>query len=130
MAAIYTLRDDEERLAEVLERVWPAFDSFLSSFAEDGSCLEGIGYWNYGFSYYTSFADLMLRRTGGKIDLFTPEKVKKIALVPAEMLFRGGRTVSFSDGNSRASFAPGLSSYLSRKFGRRYHPAVVVHGRF
>lgn len=116
MAAIYTLRDDEERLAEVLECVWPAFDSFLSSFAEDGSCLEGIGYWNYGFSYYTSFADLMLRRTGGKIDLFTPEKVKKIALFQQKCYFAGGRTVSFSDGNSRASFAPGLSSYLSRKF--------------
>lgn len=116
MAAIYTLRDDEERLAEVLERVWPAFDSFLSSFAEDGSCLEGIGYWNYGFGYYISFADLILRRTAGKIDLFAPEKVKKIALFQQKCYFAGGRTVSFSDGNSRASFAPGLSSYLSRKF--------------
>lgn len=95
MAAIYTLRDDEERLAEVLERVWPAFNSFLSSFAEDGSCLEGIGYWNYGFGYYTSFADLILRRTAGKIDLFAPEKVKKIALFQQNAISRAEEPSAF-----------------------------------
>ena len=115
MAAIYAI-DDDEHLAAVLERILPAFDHFLSGFAADGSCLEGIGYWNYGFSYFVSFADLLYRRTNGGIDLFANEMVEKIAHFQQKCYFKGGRTVSFSDGGSRASYLPGLTSYLSRKY--------------
>lgn len=115
MAAIYAIEDDE-RLAAVLERVMPAFGTFLQSFAEDGSCLEGIGYWNYGFSYFVSFADLLYRRTKGEIDLFDQEIVTKVAHFQQKCIFKGGRSVSFSDGGSRAGYLPGLTSYLSRKY--------------
>ena len=78
MAAIYAI-EDNERLAAVLARLLPAMDSFLSGFSEDGACLEGIGYWRYGFSYFTEFAELLERRTAGKICLFDDPRVEKIA---------------------------------------------------
>lgn len=115
MAAIYTL-DDDEKLAAVLERILPAFEYFFSGFSADGACLEGIGYWNYGFGYFVAFADLLLRRTAGKINLFEREIVEKIALFQQKCFYTGGRTISFSDGTGRCHFMPGLSCYLDRKY--------------
>ncbi len=115
MAAIYTLKDDE-RLAAVLARLLPSIDCFLSGFSEDGACLEGIGYWRYGFSYFTEFAELLERRTAGAICLFDDPRVEKIAAFQQKIYFPGGRTVCFSDGSSRAKWFPGISFFLYRRF--------------
>lgn len=115
MAAIYAIEDDDH-LAAVLDRVLPAMDSFLAGFAEDGSCLEGIGYWKYGFSYFVAFAELLERRTAGKIRLFEDPRVEKIAAFQQKIYFPGGRTVCFSDGSNRARWFPGLTFFLSRRF--------------
>jgi len=115
MAAIHAI-EDEELLATVLARVLPAFGYFLSGFAEDGSCLEGIGYWSYGFSYFTSFAELLCRRTGGKFDLFEDETVHKIAAFQQKCYFPGGRTVRFSDGASRSHYHMGVTSFLANRY--------------
>lgn len=115
MAAICAI-EDEGKLANLLARILPAFQYFLSGFAEDGSCLEGIGYWSYGFSYFTSFADMLHRRTGGKLNLFADEKVHRIAAFQQKCYFPCGRTVSFSDGASRSHYHPGVTSYLSKKY--------------
>ena len=123
IAAIYAI-DDDEYLSRVLARILPAFDSFLSGFAEDGSCLEGIGYWNYGFSYFVSFADLLLRRTAGEMDLFAHPRVPLIAAFQQKCYFPGGRTISFSDGDSRSTYMPGLTAYLSRKYEEVMIPPV------
>ena len=114
MAAIYAIEDDDH-LAAVLDRVLPAMDSFLAGFAEDGSCLEGIGYWKYGFSYFVAFAELLERRTAGKIRLFEDPRVEKIAAFQQKIYFPGGRTVCFSDGSNRARWFPGLTFFLSRR---------------
>jgi len=115
MAAIYAIEDDDH-LAAVLDRVLPAMDSFLAGFAEDGSCLEGIGYWKYGFSYFVAFAELLERRTAGRINLFEDPRVEKIASFQQKIYFPGGRTVCFSDGSNRARWFPGLTFFLSRRF--------------
>ena len=115
MAAIYAV-DDDERLAQILARLLPSFDSFLSGFSQDGACLEGIGYWNYGFSYFIAFAELLERRTGGRISLFSDPRVERIAAFQQKICFPGGRTVCFSDGSSRSRWMPGLTGYLNQRF--------------
>ena len=120
MAAIYQERDPD-RLAAILEEVDTAMRCFLSGFPDDGACLEGIGYWSYGFGYFTSYAELLCRRTGGEIDYFDDPKVRKVASFWQKCVFPGGRSVSFSDGSSRASADLGLMSYLSRRY-----PEVVL----
>lgn len=124
MAAINAIEDDE-KLAKVLARLLPAFEYFLSGFTEDGSCLEGLGYWSYGFSYFVSFADLILRRTGGALDLFADETVHKIAAFQQKCYFPGGRTVSFSDGTSRSHYHMGVTSYLSKRYDDVVLPPVT-----
>ncbi len=115
MAAIHAIEDDE-RLAAVLARLLPALDCFLSGFSQDGACLEGIGYWKYGFSYFVAFAELLERRTAGQISLLSDPRVERIAAFQQKIYFPGGRTVCFSDGSSRARWFPGLTFFLSRRF--------------
>ena len=115
MAAIYEIRDTE-RLAEILETSLSTLENFYRGFPEDGTCLEGLSYWNYGFGYFMSFADMLFRYTDGEIDLFADEHVKNIALFYTKMFFKGSRTVSFSDGGTYGKCALGALGMLKRHY--------------
>ncbi|MCM3727189.1 heparinase II/III-family protein [Neobacillus cucumis] len=112
-AALHLLKDPGE-LAIVIERVLPAMDSYLKGFNDDGICLEGYGYWQYGFGYYVYFADLLKKRTGGKLNLFDSEKVHQIALFQQRCFLSRNLVVNFSDAQPTATVFLGLSHYLSK----------------
>lgn len=114
-AAMYLI-DDADMLAPVLHRALSATEAFLSGYGADGACTEGIGYWHYGFGFFTYFAALLHQRTGGKIDLFADEKVKQIALFQQWCYLSGDQTVPFSDAPLRAPFPVGLVHYLKARY--------------
>ena len=120
MAAICAL-DDETELAAIIEKTMTSMRSFIRGFSEDGVCLEGITYWEYGFGYFAAYADMLYRRTGGTIDLFDNEKTRLVALFPAKIFFYGSRTVSFSGGESRGSLSLGRMSLL-----KSHYPDLTV----
>jgi hypothetical protein len=112
-AALHLL-DNQDELAIILERVMDAMDSYLKGFQEDGVCLEGYGYWQYGFGYYVYFADLLKKRTEGRLNLFESEKVHQIALFQQRTFLNRNLVVNFSDTLPTASVFLGLSHYLSK----------------
>jgi len=112
MTAIYEC-DDNEELTNIILVTLDALENFFSGFSDDGACLEGLSYWNYGFGYFVSFAELLMRRTKGRINLFLEDGIKEIATFPYKCFFYGGRTVSFSDGETRGLMPYWLYSYLS-----------------
>lgn len=120
MAAICEL-DDNEKLAEIIEKLLTSLRTFISGFSEDGACLEGIGYWSYGFGYFSCFADMLYRRTGGEIDLFSDETVHRIAMFPTKTFFYGSRTVSFSDAGSKGGMGLGITTMLTS-----HYPDMIV----
>lgn len=95
IAAMYTL--DGGELAAILPRCQAAIDRYLSGFGRDGSCLEGISYWHYGFSFFSAYAEMLCRMTGGHMDWFSDPRVHPIALFQQKMYFPDGSTVRFSD---------------------------------
>ena len=111
MAAMYEIKD-EERLADILMICLTSIDRFIGGYAADGVCTEGIAYWGYGFGYFMAFADLLKRRTGGKLDLFQIEKVHLMATFIGKVFFPKGRSLSFSDGGSHSRSNPSTISYL------------------
>lgn len=115
IAGIYLL-DDDELLAELLDRLGPTLERFLDSFEDDGTCLEGLSYWTYGVSFFVAFADLLNRRTAGEVDLIRTERFKKIATFQQKCYFPGGWTVSFSDANRKDRYRTGLTCYLKECF--------------
>ena len=120
MCAIYQEKNIE-RLAEILTFYIDVLQShFYRGFSDDGVCLEGLSYWTYGFGYFTYFADLLKKRTGGEIDLFLDEPVKKIALFFGKCFFPGGATVAFSDGSAKGKYQPALAAYYHTMYPEEF----------
>ena len=59
------------------------------------------------------FADLLRQPGGENRELLVKDKVKKIMEFQQICYFPGGRTISFSDGDSRGKFRMGLTCYLA-----------------
>ncbi|MBR2459856.1 MAG: heparinase II/III family protein [Clostridia bacterium] len=114
--------DDNVRLGSLLEHLLKAMRNFISGFSDDGACLEGTGYWSYGFGYFSCFADMLYRRTGGEINLFDDKRVHDIALFPQKCCFYGSRGVSFSDSGSKTSLSLGLTNMLSKHYDDVFIP--------
>jgi hypothetical protein len=114
-AAMHILKENEA-LATFLERVLCTLDCYLSGFNEDGVCQEGYHYWQYGFGYYTYFADLLKVKTKGAIDLFQSEKVHQIALFPQKCFLFEKKIANFSDALPVATIFMGLIHYLHNRY--------------
>ena len=98
---------------KLLERIRYALTTYyLGGFGMDGACQEGLGYWVYGFTYFTLFA-LAQKEYDPSIDLMALEKTDAIAHFQQKCYFYGGRTISFSDGDSRGTYSMGLTCCLA-----------------
>jgi hypothetical protein len=120
MAAIYLNRlgaMPDGCIKPCIERVCGALDCYLGGMEEDGACTEGLYYFSYGMSYYTSFAELLYEESGGKIDLMKKDKCEQVALFQQKCYF-GGVSLSFSDAGTADRFLVGLTSFLASKFSK------------
>lgn len=99
----------------VENRILNTMNSYLDGFGNDGICSEGLGYWKYGFRYFTAFAELYKNMRG--IDLFNNNKIKKIAQSQQWLLLDKNTPVSFSDCERRESFDLPIASFYRRIYG-------------
>ncbi|WP_299092414.1 heparinase II/III family protein [uncultured Metabacillus sp.] len=128
-AALHII-EDEEMLSAILERVLSSMNYYLKGFNDDGACMEGYGYWQYGFGYYVYFADLLKKKTNGKIDLFDSEKVHQIALFQQKCFLYKNQVVNFSDSVQKATIFLGLSHYLKKIFPDVEAPEIDLRASY
>ncbi len=121
---IYLMQDEPEKLNALLERLQKSLTHYIDGFAQDGTCMEGLDYFTYGFGYYVGFADMLHHYTKGKTDLLAQEKCHKIALFQQKCFFPSGRTISFSDGSSHGTYQMGLTCFLAKRYPDMKIPAV------
>ena len=115
MAFLYAEKDPARR-ETALARVLRTMDLFIGSFPEEGTCEEGVGYWNYGFGFFTVFADFLYEFTAGKADLFAYPKIHEIALFPQRMSLSEHCVASFSDGDKTRSLSPAVNARLRARY--------------
>lgn len=120
-AAIYLIEDKQE-LALVLDKALPTVELFLEGYGEDGACLEGYMYWGYGFGFYTYFAELLFRRTGGAVDLLAVPNVKQAALFQQHCFLQGRKVVNFADSPEESDVYIGLTHEMARRFPEVHLP--------
>ncbi|MBR7116905.1 MAG: heparinase II/III family protein [Clostridia bacterium] len=118
--AFVYLAEDEEIDAEI-PRFLATAQCFIDGMPDDGCCLEGKSYWDYGFSHYCVFASLMRDYTDGKIDLFKNEKVKRIANFQSLVAINEHQCISFSDAGSTYSPSAWLTHFI-----RSVYPDIPV----
>ena len=90
--------------------------NYLDGFDGDGYCVEGLGYWNYGFGNYVRLSELFFQATSGKVDCFNRDKVKAIAEFPAKLMIADGVYPAYGDVHPDAVPSPALADFVDRRF--------------
>lgn len=129
-ASIYMMKDNPEMLSKGINRITESLQHYIAGFGDDGTCMEGIGYFTYGMTYYTGFAAQLYEHTKGDVDLLSGEKCSQIVTFQQKCYFKNGRTVSFSDGESWSHFKVGLTSYLAKRFSQVEIPNMDLAAGF
>lgn len=120
IAALLLLDQDNPVREQMLERVIEAIDHFLSGYGEDGGCAEGLGYWVYGFGYYTYFVDMLVQYKPEYTSRLQSTKMMKMAAFPEHIHLSEGVFVNFSDSDEQEILPPGLLSRLGAWTGHHY----------
>jgi hypothetical protein len=98
------------------ERFCTAMNYFLGGFGPDGVCEEGFAYWNYGFGFFTVWADMIRTFTEGRVDWFKLDKVKAVAPFLSRLFLTEDCIVSFSDTGRVGRYNLGVLHYLKREY--------------
>jgi hypothetical protein len=88
----------------------------LNGFTDDGGCVEGPGYWAYGFGNYMQAADALYQATGGRLNIAAGQKVERICRFPLAAHVRGPLRATFAD--SSAGYLPTLATLLINRYHR------------
>ena len=115
-AAIYLITDPKT-LVPVLMRCIEGLRVHESGYIDDGFCPEGFGYWQYGFEHFIMFAELLYRRTGGRIDLMEDEKWRKVAEFGTNCCVGKTMKMPFGDCAWRGQYDEAVRHYIGGTLG-------------
>ncbi|WP_406247734.1 heparinase II/III family protein [Microbacterium sp. M] len=107
---------ETDGLEGILDRCTASMDALLSGYGDDGICVEGLNYWNYGFGHFVYYAQALRQRTG--IDLWNgpqQEKIAAIARYPRGVSLGGRAVAAFSDAEPYGMVAPALAGLVESR---------------
>lgn len=110
-------------------RIHASMECYLASYKDDGMCVEGIGYWQFGFGFFSAYAMLERELTGGKVDWFAREKVKEISKNLQKVFLQRDVIVTFSDCSIIQKYHMGLPHMLRHIYGDMIEPLPITMGR-
>jgi hypothetical protein len=125
LACTLLMEPDAGRRAQTVQKILRSLDIFLDSYAPDGGCDEGPGYWGRAGASLFDCLELLHSASAGTIDYFGDPLVKEIGLFPVRVFIAGDWYVNFAD----ASAKPGINGDLLFRYGVRVkEEAMQRHG--
>jgi hypothetical protein len=91
------------------------YPHFLKSFSPDGYCLEGVGYWNYGFGHYVMLCETVRHGTGGKLDWMQHPVARAAASYPHRIHLTSSVYPPFGDCGITSQPGPATMGLLDRR---------------
>lgn len=120
--------EDPEELKRQLPRLQASMECYLNSYGEDGMCVEGTGYWCFGFGFFSVYAMLLREFTNGEIDWFKNPKVKEISQFMQKMHLQPNVLAMFSDVNVKEGYLLFLPHMLKSIYGDVIENLTLDHG--
>jgi hypothetical protein len=105
----------EEVKIKSIKRINNNLLHYINSFKNDGICIEGMEYFNYGFGYFVYYYSI-LKKYGYKFLKVNTKKLKEIAEFPYKVQMTKNDYVNFSDVSPNVLPHTGLMSYLNKNF--------------
>ncbi|OGV78365.1 MAG: hypothetical protein A3K19_20075 [Lentisphaerae bacterium RIFOXYB12_FULL_65_16] len=116
MSAALALVESPAQRAEFLAGMEMSNPYFISGFADDGYCTEGMGYWNYGFGHYMFLGETVWAATDGRLNLYQDPKLKRIAAFARDIQIQKGVVPAFADCDVNATADPFILAMIQRRF--------------
>ena len=113
---------------ECQERLHSAMECYLASYKDDGMCVEGVGYWSFGFGFFASYALLEREITNGAVDWFKRPKVKEISKFIGKMFLQKNVMATYSDSALDSKYNVGLPHLLRHVYGDEVEKLPIEHG--
>lgn len=98
------------------DRLNENMQDYLRSYRDDGVCVEGPGYWSYGFSYFIEYAEMQRTFTNGQYDLLKDEKIKKISMFLQKLFLDKDVVVNYGDCGASVTVSAGFMYGLKTLF--------------
>jgi len=111
------LLEKQERRAAVVHKILRSLDQFLDSYAPDGGCDEGPGYWNRAGASLFDCLDLLHSVSGGKIDLYANPLVREIGRYIYRVHVAGTYYINFADAPAKVDLAAATTYAYGRRIG-------------
>lgn len=105
-----------DKMWQLEPRLDAAIEKYLSGFLGDGTCIEGADYWDYGFGFFTVYADMLERFTDGANNYFARDDVKQAALFISKIYLGKNTVASFSDAHRSYKASLGIVNYLKARY--------------
>ena len=101
----------------VRDRLNENMADYLRSYYDDGVCVEGAGYWSYGFGYFMEYARMQKEFTKGRYNLVDTKKVKNISMFLQRLFLDKDVIVNYGDCGSDVTVPGGFMYGLRSVFG-------------
>ena len=111
-----------EEAAEAIRKADELMANFLTSYHDDGCCLEGPLYWRYGFGFFCYYAAMARDYTGGANNWFAQKKVRSVAEFCNKFYLQDNHVIPFADASHDMYFHIGLSHFLAKEYGSIAQP--------
>ena len=105
---LWALRDEPERLEQLIKKLYTAIQNFIRCYPEDGFCFEGPSYWAVSPGKMLGFFELL-----GEWD--NHPKVKLMGEYIADTLMSSTRSMNFGDSPSFTKYP----AWIIYRFGER-----------
>ncbi|MBO5262567.1 MAG: heparinase II/III family protein [Clostridia bacterium] len=110
---------------EEFDKLLPRFNEnmrkYYEGFPDDGVCLEGPGYWGYGFVSFLAYALVLKDYTRGEIDYFKLPKTKKIAFFYQNTVLDKDVITSYGDCPMDVKTSAVLFHILKKEYGKDFY---------
>lgn len=97
LTTVLLIERDAELLRHAVAKMLRSLDIFLDSYADDGGCDEGPGYWNRAGGSLLECLELLHAASDGAIDVYDDPKVQQIGRFPMRAHIADRWFVNFAD---------------------------------
>lgn len=119
LQAVLLLEENEADRAGYVYQLMRSVDRYIDVQHTDGACEEGPSYFGHAGANLIKFLDLLDRATGGKVNIFSNEKIKNIGRYIRRVNIHNQYFVNFSDAAARCSVSPGAVYLYGKRIGDR-----------
>ena len=105
--SLLLMEEDRQKRADGIAKALRSLDLFVETYAEEGGCDEGPGYWYQAAGCLFDALYMIQQASSGTIDFFEGNaKLKHMAHYIVDMHIYGDHFVSYADGEERCGFLP------------------------